>query len=76
MEATFVLNPREATPHLIGQLLQLFAESEAPVTIRVTTQPKPSFDFQAWFQGMESIRARTEKVPVPPGIGDIDELIN
>lgn len=76
MEATFVLNPHEANPQLIGQLLQLFAESEEPVTIRVTTQPKPSFDFQTWFQGMEAVRARTEEVPVPPGIGDLDELID
>ncbi len=76
MEATFVLNPREANPQLIGQMLQLFAGSEEPVTIRVTTHPKPSFDFQTWFQGMEAIRARTEKVPVLPGISDLDELID
>lgn len=76
MEATFVLHPREANPQVIERMLQLFANSDEPVTVRVTTQPKAAFDFQAWFQGMEAVRAETEKVPVPAGITDIDALID
>ena len=76
MEATFTLNPGEANPQLIGQMLRLFADSDEPVTIRVSTPPKPAFDFQTWFQGMEAIRAVTEKTPLPPGVDDVDALID
>lgn len=76
MEATFVVKPGEATPQLIERILSVFADGEEAVTIQVTSQPEPVFDFNTWLEGMESIRKRTEQVPTPQGMGDLDALID
>ena len=76
MEATFVIDPNDVDMQLLERMLHVFKGSKGPVTVYILEQKQPSFDFQQWFQGMEAIRARTELVPVPAGIGDLNELID
>lgn len=76
MEATFVVNPKEIDAQLLEQMLGFFADKKGPVTVHMTETPSAGFDFQQWFQGMETIRARTELVPVPSGIEDLNKLID
>jgi hypothetical protein len=76
MEATFVVQPGELTGQLMARIEALFADSENPVTIHVAEVESAPFDFQQWFLGMEAIRARTELVAVPAGLGDLNDLID
>ncbi|WP_080057871.1 hypothetical protein [Spirosoma aerolatum] len=57
-------------------MLGFFVDKKGPVTVHLTETQSAGFDFQQWFQGMEAIRARTELVPVPAGIDDLNELID
>lgn len=76
MEATFVVNPGEATPELIEQILHVFAGSEEAVVITVKPKPKRAvLDQRALFRQLEAVRLRTEKVPVPAEV-DINALID
>lgn len=76
MEATFVVNPKEIDAQLIERMLGFFADKESPVTVHLAEAQPERVDFQQWFQGMEAIRARTELVPVPSGVEDLNELID
>lgn len=76
MEATFVVNPKEIDAQLLERMIGFFADKESPVTVHLTEAQPEGVDFQKLFQSMEAIRARTELVPIPAGIGDINELID
>ena len=76
MEATFVVNPKEVDSQLPERMLGFFADKGGPVTIHLTETQKAGFDFRQWFQGMETIRAKTELVPISVSIGDLNELID
>lgn len=76
MEATFVVNPKEIDAQLLERMLGFFADKGSPVTIHLTEAQPERFDFQQWFRGMEAIRARTELVPVPSGVEDLNGLID
>lgn len=76
MEATFVVNPKEVNTQLFERMLGFFADKEGPVTVHLAEKNPEVIDWQIWFQGMEAIRVKTELMPVPADIGDLNELID
>ncbi len=76
MEATFVVDPHEVDDKIIGKMLDFFKDKNRPVTVKLTVSRREDFDLKEWFRGMEEIRNSMEKKPVPPDIGDLDELID
>ena len=76
MEATFVVNPQEVDAQLLERMLNFFKDKEGPITVRLTETSSEDFDYQQWFRGMEAIRAKTELVPIPAGIDDLNDLID
>ncbi|MFD2570966.1 hypothetical protein ACFSUS_10000 [Spirosoma soli] len=76
MEATFVVNPKEIDAQVLERMLSFFVDKERSVIVHMTEAQPKQFDFHQLFQGMEAIRMRTELVPIPVNIGDINELID